>query len=337
MVNIGVIGCGHWGPNLIRNFQHIEGARVLFACDLDKSRLDHMAKLYPAVPRTRDYRTILESQEVDAVCVATPAGTHFQIAKDALLAGKHALVEKPMTKSSREAQELIKLAKNKGRILMVSHTVEYNASVSALRELVQKGELGNILYISMTRLNLGIFRDDSNVVWDLCPHDISMAHSILGQSPITVQAIGAAHYKKGVADVAFLFLSYPNDMFAHIHVSWIDPSKARRVVVVGDKKMALFDDLNDTEPLKIYGKNVAKPPYHDTFGDFKLLHNWGDVYAPKIQRGEPLAVECAHFIDCVRRKTNPRSDGASGLRVVQVLQAAEESLQHNGRMVEIKS
>jgi len=309
----------------------------MYACDVDESRLEHISKLYPAVKLSKDYREILESKEVDAVCIATPTAAHFQIAKDALLHGKHVLVEKPMTLNSRQAQELIQTAADRNKILMVGHTFEYNAAVNRLKDLVQSGELGNILYVSMTRVNLGIFRDDVNVVWDLCPHDISILTYILKETPISITAQGGVHYKEGVEDVAFAILRYPDNLLAHIHVSWLDPRKARTVVVVGDKKMAIYDDLNDTEPIRIFDKHILKQPYYETFGEFKLLYHWGDVYSPKIDTVEPLRVECSHFIDCIEGKTIPRSDGASGLKVVQILEAVQESLQNGGRTVELTS
>lgn len=335
MVTIGVIGCGHWGPNLIRNFHHINGVNVMFACDLDESRLQHIQKLYPEVGLSRDYREVINSRDLDAVCIATPAATHYQIAKDALTKGKHVFMEKPITLDSKDAAELIGIAKNQGKILMVGHTYEYNPSVLKLNDLVRSEELGNILYVGMTRVNLGIFREDVNVIWDLCPHDISILRTLFDAQPVSVEATGGAHRTKGIEDVAFVTLHYPGDMLVQIHVSWLEPRKVRRVVVVGDKKMAVFDDLDDRNPIQIYDTPMVKQPYYDTFGDFKSLYNWGDVYAPKIDMTEPLRAECSHFVDSIKDKKAPRSDGNSGLQVIRILEATQESLKNDGRTVTI--
>ena len=333
MIKVAVIGCGHWGPNLIRNFQQSGRASVQFVCDKDGDRLAHMRKLYPGVRTGSDYQEVLGSPDVEAVYIATPAASHFAIAKEALLAGKHVLVEKPMTLSSLQADELIELANQQQKVLMVGHTFEYNSAVRRLKEIIQQGELGKILYVSMTRVNLGIFRDDVNVVWDLCPHDISILNYLFRKNPLTVAAQGASHFKEGVEDTAFAVLRYPEDLLVHIHASWLDPRKVRTIVVVGDKKMAVYDDLDDRAPLQIYDKRIVKQPYYETFGEFKLLYNWGDVYAPKIAGVEPLKVECAHFLDCVEGKQKPQSDGNSGRKVVRILEAMQQSLKEGGRVV----
>jgi len=334
MIRLAVIGCGHWGPNLIRNFQQSGRASVQFVCDKDEERLGHIRKIYPGQRTCLDYREILGSPEVEAVYIATPTSSHFAIAKEALLAGKHVLVEKPMTLSSRDAGELISLANHQHRILMVGHTFEYNEAVRRLKEIIQQGELGKILYVSMTRVNLGIFRDDVNVVWDLCPHDISILNYLFAKNPLTVAAQGASHFREGVEDTAFAVLRYPEDLLVHIHASWLDPRKVRTIVVVGDKKMAVYDDLDDRAPLQIYDKRVTKQPYYETFGEFKLLYNWGDVLAPKIVGVEPLRVECAHFLDCVEHGQKPQSDGESGRKVVRILEAIQQSLKEGGRVVD---
>ncbi len=333
--NIAVIGCGYWGPNLVRNFNQLNNSKVVWVCDLDQSRLDYIKELYPSVKITKDYQEIIQDREIDAACIATPVNSHFKIAKDALLGKKHVLIEKPITSNSKEAEELIRVAKENKRILMVGHTFEYNEAVNKLKDLVNKGELGRMLYVCMTRVNLGVFRDDVNVVWDLCPHDISILNYILNQNPISVVAHGNASYKEGIEDIAFVLLHYPQNIIAHLHVSWLDPCKIRRTVLVGDKKMVVYDDLNDVEPIKIYDKGIIKQPYYETFGDFKLLYNWGDIHSPKIKNIEPLRIECPHFLECIQKGLRPRSDGESGLKVVKVLEAAQQSLKNGGKLINI--
>ena len=334
-IQIAVIGCGYWGPNLIRNFSQTAGVRISHLCDLDTKRLEHMKALYPHVQAERDYRKILKNPQIDAVAIATPASTHFAIAKAALSHNKDVLVEKPLALRSSHARELVALAKKQRRILMVDHVYVYNSAVGKLREYVQKGELGKILYVHMDRLNLGLFRHDTNVVWDLCPHDLSVLDYVLGTKALSVQASGSSHYYRGKEEVAFAILRYPKNILAHIHVSWIDPSKTRRIVVVGDKKMAIFDDLNDAEPLRIYDKGVVAHPHYESFGEFKLLYNWGDIVIPKVEIGEPLKIECQHFVECVRQRQTPKTDGLAGLRIVNALEAIQTSLRKNGKTVMI--
>ncbi|MDX1607684.1 MAG: Gfo/Idh/MocA family oxidoreductase [Candidatus Spechtbacterales bacterium] len=333
--NVAVIGSGYWGPNLIRNFYQLPKVELSYICDLSNERLSHMASLYPDIAQTKDYKDILQDTNVDAVCIATPVSTHFKLAWEALEADKHVLLEKPMTATGEEARKLTELAEQKGKVLMVGHTFEYTAPINKLKEIIDSGELGKILYINMSWLNLGVFREDVNVVWDLAPHNISLLNMLLKEEPRTIKAIGSAHYHEGKEDVAFLNVSYPDNLIAHIHLSWIDPAKTRKLTVVGDKKMAIFDDLNDTEPIKIFDKSIIKQPYYESYGEFKLLYNWGDVYSPKIENTEPLKVQCSHFIDCIEKGKTPQSDGVSGMRVVEALEAAERSLKNNSEWVQL--
>jgi predicted dehydrogenase len=334
-IGIGVIGCGYWGPNLVRNFVGLPEAHVVRVADMREERLKHLRGLYAGLETGTDHKSLLEDPRVDAVAIATPVRTHFSLASEALEAGKHVLIEKPLTETVAQAEDLIALAEKQQRVLMVGHTFEYSAPVNRLRDVIASGELGRVFYISMQRLNLGLFQPDINVVWDLAPHDISIINYLLWQEPEAVGAHGSANYQQGREDIAFLFLRYPGNVIAHLHVSWLDPCKMRRTTVVGDKKMAVYDDLNAMQPVMIFDKGITKQPYYDTFGEFKLIYNAGDIHSPKIDLVEPLKVECSHFLECIRSGKKPRTDGSSGLRVVRVLEAAQRSMMANGQEVPI--
>ncbi len=328
-VKVGVLGAGYWGPKLIRNFQEIPDAEMAMVCDLQEDRLAHIGELYPAIRLTKDYRELLAS-DVEAVAIATPIPTHYQLAKEALLAGKHVLVEKPLTSNSEQAEELVELAAETGLTLMVGHTFEYNPAVEYLRRLVSSGELGRIYYINATRVNLGIFQPDINVVWDLAPHDVSILMFVLGAVPVNVSARGGAYVQRRIHDVAYLTLHFPGEVLADVRVSWLDPCKIRRITVVGSRKMVVYDDVEPTEKIKIYDKGVDVPPYSDTFEEFHLSYRYGDITTPAIPNVEPLRVECEHFLHCVRTGEKPRSDGQNGLEVVRILEAATRSLLNGG-------
>jgi predicted dehydrogenase len=302
---------------------------MAIVCDLRQDRLDHIRDLYPAVRVTTDYKELLRS-DVEAVAVATPIPTHHRLAKEALLAGKHVLVEKPLTANSEEAEDLVNLAEQRGLTLMVGHTFEYNPAVEYLRNLIASGELGRVYYINATRVNLGIFQPDINVVWDLAPHDVSILTFILGMLPVNVSARGAAYVRPKIHDVAYLTLHFPNEVMADIRVSWLDPCKIRRITVVGSKKMVVYDDVEPTEKIKIYDKGVDVPPYSDTLEEFHLSYRYGDITTPAIPNVEPLRVECEHFLHCIRTGERPRSDGRDGLEVVRILEAATRSLLNGG-------
>lgn len=328
-VKVGVLGAGYWGPKLIRNFQEIPDADMSIVCDLRQDRLDHIKELYPSTRVTTDYREVLES-DVEAVAIATPILTHHRVARDALLAGKHVLVEKPLTANSAEAEDLVEVADRLGLSLMVGHTFEYNPAVEHLRKLIASGELGRIYYLNATRVNLGIFQPDINVVWDLAPHDVSILMFILGMQPVTVSARGGAYVRPKVHDVAYLTLQFPNEVLADVRVSWLDPCKIRRITVVGSKKMVVYDDVEPSEKIKIYDKGVDVPPYSDTFEQFHLSYRYGDITTPAISGAEPLRMECQHFLHCIRTGEQPRSDGRDGLEVVRILEAATRSLLNGG-------
>jgi len=336
MHRIGVIGCGYWGPNLIRNFNALPHCRVVVCADTQKSNLARMEALYPGIQTTNEYRQILENPEVDAVVVVTPVLTHHPIAHQALLHDKHVFVEKPMCHSSQACLDLIHLADERRKILMVGHTFEYAAAVNKIKEIVQRGDLGEILYVSSARLNLGIFQKDINVVWDLAPHDISIITYVLEEDCVSVSCQGKANYRKGVEDVACLTLHFGNDTIAFIQSSWLDPKKVRQTTIVGSRKMLLYDDTEPQEKIRIYDKGVDAPPYYDTFGEFAFSYRYGDIWSPRIEDYEPLRKECAHFLACISEDRRPRSCGYSGLLIVSVLEAASESLRRGGVAIPVK-
>ena len=344
MVNIGIIGCGYWGPNLVRNFNSVPNAEMTCCADKDEGRLSHIKSLYPKISVTKSYEEMLANKDVDAVVIATTIETHYKIAKDALNANKHVLVEKPITNTSEEAMELVKLAEKNKKILMVDHTFEYSNPVRKIKEIMDKGELGQIFTIDIIRVNLGLFQEKVNVIADLAPHDFSMLIYYLNSMPLSVRAIGKSYIREGIEDDAHINLEFKNNIMANMHVSWIDPVKIRRTSIVGNKKMLVFDDVAQDEKIKIYDKgvtiqknNIPKQPYYDTYQQWILTYRSGDVYAPKIENKEPLSVMSSHFVDCIINNKKPLTDGYSGLRVVKVLEAAQESLKGDGKKVMIKN
>ena len=329
-VIVGVIGCGYWGPNLVRNFSQLPGSHVKYCCDLDDSRLKHMKALYPHIQTTKDFHELIEDNEVEAIAVATPVSTHYPIAKACIEAGKHVLVEKPLARSTEEAQSLVSLAEKNKRILFVGHTFVYNAAVEKMKELLRGGELGEIFYVSSVRVNLGLFQEDINVIWDLAPHDVSILNYLFDCDPVTVSTFAKSYIRPGIEDVAFLVLQYPRGIVAHIHVSWLDPCKIRRTTLVGSKKMLVYDDTSTLEKIRVYDKGVTIQPHYDTFGEFQLAYRFGDIVVPRINDVEPLKVECTHFLDCVRNGKRPKSDGMAGLSVVRIVERACESARMGG-------
>lgn len=335
MIKIGVIGCGYWGPNLIRNFNNTSGCSMQICCDMQEDRLERIKSLFPHVATTQKHEDLLHS-DLDAVAIATPVWTHYPLAKSFLEAGKHVFVEKPLTRSSAECEELIELAERNGLKLMVGHTFEYTAAVNKIKEIVASGELGEILYVNSTRVNLGLFQQDINVIWDLAPHDISIITYVLEQEPVKVNAQGMSHFKEGIEDVAMTTMTFDSGTIAFIRNSWIDPNKVRSMIFVGSKKMLVYDDTSPNEKIKIYDKGVEKPAYYDNFGEFQFSYRYGDIYIPRINEYEALSSECGHFIESIKENKTPKSDGLSGLRVIRIIEAAEESLKQEGKAVAIK-
>ena len=327
---VGVVGCGYWGPNLVRNFKSLPNCNLKAMCDLNEARLRHMRSLYSDVEGVTDFDHLLNGVGLDAVVVAAPVRHHYSLAKASLLAGKHTLIEKPMASSSAQCEELIEIAGRKGLVLMVGHTFLYSAPVRKIAEIVQAGDIGEIRYINSRRLNLGLFQKDINVAWDLAPHDISIILHVLGEFPLTVNCQGNAHVTPGIEDVTNISLSFRQKRFATIQSSWLEPRKVREMTIVGTRRMIVYDDLQTHEKIRIYDVRVERPPHYDTFADFHYSYHYGDSYIPHLQQEEPLKAECQHFLDCIERNADPLTSGNEGLQLVRILEAASHSLKNQG-------
>ena len=339
-VTVGVIGCGYWGPNLLRNFAENEAARLRWMCDLDPGRLEVLGRRYPSAEPARDYKRLLADPQLDAVVVATPVGTHHTLVKEALQAGKHVLVEKPLTASAREAEELCELAERSGLTLMVDHTFVYTGAVRKIKEIVESGELGELLYFDSTRINLGLFQHDINVVWDLAPHDLSIMDYIIGRRPEAVTATGSCHIERGIENIAYVMLNFPDDFIAHFHFNWLAPVKIRRTLIAGSRKMVVYDDIEPTEKVRVYDSGVTasrRPDEQDREAAYRTLVSYrtGDVWVPKLDSTEALHYVCEEFLEAVTKRRRPLTDGASGLRVVRLLEAAQASIKEGGRFVKV--
>jgi len=329
-LSIGVAGCGYWGPNLARNFNCIPEAKLTAVCDLDPQRLRHMRGLYPAVGIYRDFNEMLDSSNLDAVAIATPVRSHHALAKAALLAGKHVLLEKPMASSAEECLDLIETARLKGLVLMVGHTFLFSEPVRKITEIIRSGEIGEIRYINCQRLNLGLFQQDINVAWDLAPHDISIILHVIGEVPEVVNCQGHAHINSGVEDVTNISLTFGAKRFATIQSSWLEPRKVRQMTFVGTRKMIIYDDLQPLEKLRIHDVRVECPPHYDSFAEFHYSYHYGDCYLPRLEQSEPLATMCQHFVTCASNGEQPLTPGESGLELVRILEASSHSLRAGG-------
>ena len=336
-LNVAAIGCGYWGPNLIRNCVEIPSISLEAVVDLDWERLSHVQSRYPGIPMVTDDFTQLFDTGIEAVVVSTPPETHHDIVAACIEQGLHVLVEKPLATTSADARRLVELADRYDRVLMVGHTFEYNPAVRALKEVVQSGELGNIHYIDAVRVGLGLFHPTLNVIWDLAPHDISILIHILGEMPTLVSTSGIACVQNSIEDVAYATLTFPSGILAHVRLSWLDPCKTRRITVVGRKKMIVYDDVESHEKLKVYDKRVDTIRRTDTFGDFQFAYHYGSIVSPYVHFEEPLRLECMHFAECVLEHKPPLTDGRNGLRVVEVIEAAQRSLEEGGVPVPIES
>jgi len=333
--NVGVIGCGYWGPNLIRNFMQMNNSNVTTIADLDSSRFEYIKKLYPTISPTKDYKEIVNDPDIDIVAIATPVRTHYRLAHEALANGKHVFIEKPITTAVSEAQTLISLAEKNSCKLMVGHTFLYTSAVRKMKQLIDSGELGDVYYINAQRLNLGLFQRDINVIWDLVPHDVSIIIHLLDRLPLAVSATGAAHINPNILDVATVSLHFENEIIAFIQCSWLDPDKIRRMTVVGGKKMMVYDDIQPSEKIRIFNKSIEKPPYYQSYEEFPYSYKYGDITIPRLDGGEPIRSELEHFIDCIREDCTPLSDGLSGLQVVRIIEAAQKSLQAGGQQISL--
>jgi predicted dehydrogenase len=337
-IRVGVIGCGYWGPNLLRNFAENLDAELSWICDLDPHRLSLMGRRYPSARTTLDYRTLLADHELDAVVIATPVGTHYKFALEALEAGKHVLVEKPFTASSKEGEHVVRKAAQKRLTLMVDHTFIYTGAVRKMKELVDSGELGEILYFDSVRINLGLFQKDINVVWDLAPHDLAIMDYIMDQQPVSVSATGSCHIERGIENIAYVLVRFPGEFIAHFHFNWLSPVKIRRTLLAGSKKMVVYDDLEPTEKLRVYDKGVTSNRNGDEKeAAYKTLISYrtGDVWVPKLDSTEALHYVCEEFLDAIGENRPPVTDGEAGLRIVRLLEAAQASIRENGRFVEV--
>jgi predicted dehydrogenase len=332
-VTVGVIGCGYWGPLLVRNFKNLPDCRLNVVCDVNTQRLDHIRTFCPDVEGTTQPLELLNGSSLDAVVIATPVKHHYSLAKASLLAGKHTFIEKPMASSSAECEELIEIAQRNGLVLMLDHTFLYSSPVQKIAQIVQAGDLGEIRYINCRRLNLGLFQKDINVAWDLAPHDISIILYILDEFPTAVNCQGNAHITPGIEDVTNMSLFFPRKRFATIQSSWLEPRKIREMTIVGTRRMIVYDDLRMREKIRIYDARVERPPHYDTFAEFQYSYHYGDSYIPYIHQEEPLKLACQHFIDCIGTLSEPLTGGRQGLEMVRILEAATASISTNGAPV----
>jgi len=329
MIKVAVLGAGQWGPNLIRNFDNHERSVVAWVVDRDPERLAQVRLRFPTVRTATEPGPAIEDDTVTAVVISTPTTTHYALARAALERAKHVLVEKPLTRTIAQAAELCALAERLGRVLMVGHVFIYNLGIQKVKQYIDQGELGRVYYVSMVRTNLGPIRTDVNAAWDLASHDISIVNYWLGATPTRVAAVGGAWINAGIEDAVFATLRYPGDVLVNLHASWLNPRKAREITVVGDQRMLTFDDMNLSEPVRIYDKGVetyTPAAYVDSFASFRASIREGDIVIPKVPPGEPLRTECNHFLDCVLSGGACLSGGREGLEVVRTLEAIERSL-----------
>jgi predicted dehydrogenase len=337
-ITVGVIGCGYWGPNLIRNFAENEAASLRWVCDRDARRLEKISRRYPAARASVEHKELLADPRLDAVVVATPVATHYAFARAALEAGKHVLVEKPFTASTREAEELIALAAARGLALMVDHTFIYTGAVRRIKEIVAAGEIGDLLYFDSVRINLGLFQHDLNVVWDLAPHDLSIMDYVVGRAPTALMATGSCHIEPGLENIAYVQLRFDDSLIANFHFNWLSPVKIRRTLIAGSRRMIVYDDIEPTEKVRVYDKGVTRnekvPDEEETYKTL-VSYRTGDVWVPQLDPTEALHYVCAEFLNSIRDSRPSVSDGAAGLRVVRLLEAAQESINDGGRWIKL--
>ena len=335
MIGIGVVGCGYWGPNLVRNFSAHPHACVRALCDLDPGRLAEVGRHFPSARQETDFRALLGAPDIDAVAICTPVDTHYPLARAVLESDRHVLLEKPMTDSSESAQALVDLALARNRVLQVDHTFVYAGAVQKLRNLLDSGDMGDLLYIDCVRINLGLFQPDVNVVWDLAPHDVSILHYLIDREPIWVSGIGSTHYGQ-LESQAYVTIMYEDSLIAHLHVNWLAPVKIRSTLIGGSRRMIVYDDLAPSEKIRIYDKGVAlaSDPVsrHRALVDYRV----GDMHAPHIDKTEPLTRVCGDFLDAIENGTRPLTDGEAGLEVVRILEAAQQSIRKGGERISLE-
>jgi len=334
MKNLAIAGVGAWGKNLLRNFYNLCDGGLVLACDQSDDRLKYVKANYAGVETTSDYNDILKRDDIEAVVLATPPANHFEMASAAIKAGKDVFVEKPLVLSVEDGEKLVEQADKANRIVMVGHIMVYHPATLYLKQQIDEGALGKIYYLYASRVNLGKVRDIENALWSFAPHDISIILFLLDKDPVRVTSTGSAYLRPGIEDVVFTTLHFGDGTMAHIHVSWLDPHKDRKLVVVGSKKMAEFDDGRASEKIRLYDKGVDTRQDYETYGEYLAIRT-GDIVIPQIKTGEPLAAECRHFLECIEKRERPRSDGAEGLRVLRVLDAAQKSLEAGGAPVSL--
>jgi len=333
LVRVGIFGYGYWGPNVVRNLHALENCQVVTICDKNPGALKRANRVYPGVHLTTDFSEIMTSPQIDTVAIVTPVWTHFELAKTALLNGKHVFVEKPFTSTPQQAEELIELAERTRLKIMVDHTFLFSGAVRKIRELVDNGTLGNLYYFDSTRVNLGLFQHDVNVIWDLAPHDMSIMDYIIQEKPEAVVATGGTHLNC-LADLAFTTVYFPNKVVAHINVNWLSPVKVRTTLIGGEKKMLVWNDLEADEKIKVYDKGVQITNGQSVY-ELLVSYRSGDVWAPRVEQAEALKLELEYFMDCIRNDRTPFNDGLAGLRVVKLLEAADQSLKERGKIVRL--
>ena len=335
MLNIGVVGYGYWGPNIVRNFSSIPGAKVVSVCDLESRALSQVARNYPDMKVTQDSNDILTSPDIDAVAVITPVSTHFEIAKKAILNGKHIFVEKPFTATIAQAEELIELAEQRNLTIMVDHTFLFTGSVRKIKEYIDADILGGLYYFDSTRINLGLFQRDVNVIWDLAPHDLSIMNYLVNRSPVAVAATGLSHFYNDIENVAYITIYFPGNLIAHFNLSWISPVKIRTTLIGGQKKMIVWNDLAADEKIRVYDRGVENTQQLSKENEHTMRTSYrtGDMWSPRVEETEALRCEAEYFVECVNTNQRPFNDGVAGLDVVRILQATERSIKMGGELL----
>lgn len=337
MIGVGLVGFGYWGPNLARNFSTQPDCQLRAICEMNEERAKYAARLYPSSLVTPDYDALLKDPAIAAILVATPVGSHHALAKAALLAGKDVFVEKPFTQTSAQAQELLALAGEHGRIIAVDHTFLFTGAVQKIKQLVDQHELGDLLYFDSVRINLGLFQQDVNVIYDLAPHDLSILVHLIDKQPTALRAMGVCHGPQQLESLAYLHLEYDNGFVAHFHFSWVAPVKMRKTIIAGTKKMVVYDDLELLEKVRLYDKGIVLTPTKESLYKINVEYRTGDMLAPKLMHREALSAEAEHFLDCVRTRKTPLADGAVGLQVVRLLEASDKSLRSGGSRIVLES
>ncbi len=335
-LRVALVGCGYWGQNLLRNFSEVEGAEVTMVCDFDANILARAKRRYPTIQTTQSYNEVLASSNVDAVVVATPVSTHYQYARQALQADKHVLVEKPLAQSTTQIMDLIELSERMGKTLMVDHTFLYTGAVRRMKAMVDSGEIGQLLYFDSVRISLGLVQSDINVLWDLGPHDLSIMDHLCQREPVAISATGVKHLHTPYENIAYVTIQFPGNLIAHLHLNWLAPVKVRRTLVGGSKKMIVYDDMENSEKIKVYDKGIVQT--HDPDRRQKMLTGYrnGDMTAPQLETTEALRAMAREFVCSIAEQRPPLTDGHAGYRVVRMLEAAQRSIEENGRLVVLK-